>query len=40
MRVLTQGLLEANKLVVGIALGAVALAALVYLLRRLWRRRG
>lgn len=37
MKLLTEGLLDANKLVVGIALGAIALATLGYLLRRLWR---
>lgn len=38
MKLLTEGLLDANKLVVGIALAAVALATLVYLLRRILRR--
>jgi hypothetical protein len=38
MKLLTEGMVDANKLVVGIALAAVALATIVYLLRRLWRR--
>jgi hypothetical protein len=37
MKLLNEGLLDANAVVVGIALAAVALATLVYLLRRLWR---
>jgi len=36
-RLLTEGLLDANRVVVGIALAIVALATLAYLLRRLWR---
>ena len=38
MNLLTDGVFEANPVVVGILLGGVALATLVALLRRTWHR--
>jgi len=38
MSLLTDGVFEANRVVVGVLLGAVTLATLTALLRRVWRR--
>jgi threonine/homoserine/homoserine lactone efflux protein len=39
MNALTDGYIDANKVVVGVALGLIVLFTLAYLLRRVWRRR-
>jgi hypothetical protein len=37
IEVLTDGLVDANKVVVGLVLGLIAVATLTYLVHRLWR---